>query len=239
MAQRIFIKVVGFSDEERHALNTIFRLSEQCSTMYQLWAPDAPQLPKAAFLDGQSWEARVEAEAPSRGDLRLLWVGPHPPPGMWRSFARPLAWPEVIETLDALFLPQAEGGLDRAAAQTPPMSQRQALIVGGSRDDRLYLRARLALAKLPFADEALTGAQALDLVREKQYDLALVDCGSADVLAWQLVRQLRAGRYPIRHLALTRSRFTLGQRLRGWLRDATLLEDPPHLERLDAWLRRV
>ena len=37
MAQRIYIKVVGFSDEERHALNTVFRLSEQCRTMYQLW----------------------------------------------------------------------------------------------------------------------------------------------------------------------------------------------------------
>ena len=34
MAQRIYIKVVGFSDEERHPLNTVFRLSEQVRTMF-------------------------------------------------------------------------------------------------------------------------------------------------------------------------------------------------------------
>jgi CheY-like chemotaxis protein len=239
MAQRIFVKVVGFSDEERHALNTVFRLSEQCRTMYQLWAPDAPELPRVAFLDGQSWEARVEAEGPPRPGMHLLWVGPHAPPVVARSFGRPLAWPAIVEALDALFEAPLPVAPEAAAPETAPMSQRQALIVGGSRDDRLYLRARLALAKLPFADEAASAAQALELVRDKQYDLALVDSALPDMLAWQLERQLRGGRHPIRHVALTRLRLTLPQRLRGWLRGATLLEDPPHLGRLDAWLKRV
>ena len=30
--ERVFVKVAGFSDAERHALNTLFRLSEQRET---------------------------------------------------------------------------------------------------------------------------------------------------------------------------------------------------------------
>src|SRR5262245_16682561 len=97
MAQRIYIKVVGFSDEERHVLNTVFRLSEQCRTMYQLWGPTAAELPRAVLLDGQSWEARVEAESPLHANLRLMWVGAGAPATVWRSFQRPIAWQEVIE----------------------------------------------------------------------------------------------------------------------------------------------
>src|SRR4051794_31739469 len=82
MAQRIYIKVVGFSEEERHALNTVFRLSEQCRTTYQLWTPAAAEPPRVALLDGQSWEARVEAESRVAPDLRLLWVGGQPPPAV-------------------------------------------------------------------------------------------------------------------------------------------------------------
>src|SRR5690349_20848453 len=109
MAQRIYIKVVGFSDEERHMLNTVFRLSEQCRIMYQLWTPQALEPARVALLDGQSWEARVEAESPLHRDLRLLWVGPNPPAPVWRSFQRPIAWPEVIGGLDAVFDPEAAG----------------------------------------------------------------------------------------------------------------------------------
>jgi hypothetical protein len=34
MGRRVFVKVVGFSDAERHALNTLFRLSEERDTHY-------------------------------------------------------------------------------------------------------------------------------------------------------------------------------------------------------------
>ena len=38
--QRVFVKVLGFSDVERHALNTLFRLSEDRETGYALWSAD-------------------------------------------------------------------------------------------------------------------------------------------------------------------------------------------------------
>ena len=37
--QRIYVSVVGFSDVERHALNTIFRLSEERDVSYAPWVP--------------------------------------------------------------------------------------------------------------------------------------------------------------------------------------------------------
>lgn len=239
MAQRIFIKVVGLSDEERHVLNTVFRLSEQCRTMYQLWTPQAPEGPRVALLDGQSWEARVEAESPLHRDLKFLWIGPNAPASVWRSFPRPIVWPEVIESLDRLFSPDAVIDLDLGATPEVSMSPRQALIVSADRNERLYLRARLALARMTFADEAENADQALQLVRGKQYDLALVDSGLRDMDAWELLRQLRGGNYPVHHVAMTKVERSVAERVRAKVRGAMLLEDPPHPGRLDAWLSRV
>lgn len=249
MAQRIFIKVVGFPDEERHALNTVFRLSEQCRTMYQLWTPDAPEPPRIALLDADSHEARVEATSSSATGMRILWVGPNPPPTVFHAFARPLAWSDVIESLDMLFLTEDEGldldlgagiDLDLGGADDSVMSQKQALIVSADRDKRLYLRARLALARLTLADEADSGVQAVELAREKQYDVAFVDGALEDMDACLLVRQLRQGRHPVRHLAMTKAGLSLAERLRARLAGAqAFLEHPPHPGRLQEWLSRI
>ncbi len=237
MAQRVYIKVVGFSDEERHALNTVFRLSEQCRTMYQLWTTQAAEPARVALLDGLSWEARVEAESPLHRQLPFLWVGPNAPATAWRALERPIHWPDVIEGLDALF----GEGVEAAASseQDSPMSQRHALIVSSDRDERLYLRARLALARLTFADEAESGSQAVELARGKQYDVALVDSGLGDMDAWALLRQLKNGRKPIRHIALTKAARSVSERMRAWVGGTALLEHPPDAERLDAWLSRI
>jgi len=237
MVQRIYVKVVGFSDEERHALNTVFRLSEQCRTMYQLWTPQAAEPARVALLDAQSWEARVEAESPRQRDVHLLWVGPGAPASVWRSFQRPLSWHEVISSLDALFSPDAAAESDGQPDSV--MSQKQALIVSADRGERLYLRARLSLARMTLADEAESGSEAVQLARGKQYDLALVDAGLSDMDAWALVSQLRDGRLPIRHLALTKAARSVSERMRAWRGRTALLEDPPDPARLDAWLSRI
>lgn len=237
MAQRIYVRVVGFSDEERHALNTVFRLSEQCRTMYQLWTPQAAEPARVALLDGQSWEARVEAESPLHQQLRLLWVGANAPVTVWRSFPRPIAWPDIIAGLDEVFAPQAAPKpvpeLDSA------MARRAALIVSADHGQRLYLRARLALARLTQADEAGTASEAMALARGKQYDVALVDASLHDVDAWALLAKLRQGRRPIPHLALTNATRSMAERLKAWKGSTALLEDPPDPERLDAWLSRI
>jgi DNA-binding response OmpR family regulator len=119
------------------------------------------------------------------------------------------------------------------------MSLKQALIVSADRDERLYLRARLALARLTLADEAETAAQALLLARGKQYDVALIDARLPDADAWALLRKLRDGRSRVAHAALTRAARSLADRVRARMAGAVLLEDPPDPDRLDAWLSRV
>jgi CheY-like chemotaxis protein len=239
MAQRFFIKVVGFSDEERHALNTVFRLSEQCSTMYQLWSPEAPEGPGMILLDGDSYEARVEAEAPTNQDQRMLWIGANAPATVGRAVARPFAWQQVLQAMDALFSPPDP--LDLLVMVEPEvMSGKRALIVSSDRSERLYFRARLALARLTLADEAESGSQAVELARSQQYDLALLACALPDMTPWSLLRQLRGGRRPIPHVAMTKARRTMPERLRAWVGGAeTILDQPPHPGRFDAWLSRI
>lgn len=240
MAQRVFIKVVGFTDEERHALNTVFRLSEQCRTMYQLWTPEAPEAPGMALMDGLSYEAPVEAESPLNTDMKLLWVGPGAPARAWRSFQRPILWPDVIEALDGLFVGDPLDVDTVPSELAAAMSHKQVLIVSPDREERLYLRARLSLARLTRADEAHSGTQAMELARDKQYDLAVVGFGLQDMDAWAVLRQLRDGKRPIAHVAVTKAERSLPEHVRAWLGGAeALLDAPPNPARLNAWLKRI
>jgi CheY-like chemotaxis protein len=244
MAQRIYIKVVGFSDEERHALNTLFRLSEQCLLMYQLWSPAARGPAGMVLLDGDSYEARLEAESPLNRGVKMLWVGEDAPAQVWRSLPRPFAWPEVIATMDTLFQPASidldlnmAGPDDETRPRRPP---KLALIVSPSRDERLYIRARLSLASLTQADEAESGTEAMTLARSKQYDFAVVDFQLPDMTAWNLLRGLRQGKKAIPHVAMTKAQRSLPEHVRAWLGGAeALLDSPPHPQRLNAWLRRI
>src|SRR5438046_408356 len=149
MVQRVFIKVVGFTDVERHALNTVFRLSEQRQIVYALWMPGAPDEPMLALVDGLSYEAPMEVKAfPEK--LKLVWVGPEASPNAWRTFERPLSWPDVIAAIDELFTPESATDFDLGISQPfadtvppePTEPVKRALIASPQLDDRLYLRAK-------------------------------------------------------------------------------------------------
>lgn len=247
MAQRVFIKVMGFTDVERHALNTVFRLSEQRGTIYSLWQPDAPEAPKLALIDGQSYEARLELESPSNAALKLIWVGAVAPAESWRVFERPMSWPDVVKAMDELFVPpdplDFDLGLDSGSADTLPPEEtpaKRALIASADRDERLYLRAKLALAELTQADEAETGAQALELTRTHHYAVALVDFGLPDVNGWAFLKELTQTRPAIEHVIVTKSQASVAERLRGWFGGAEgFFDKPPHPGKLQDLLHKV
>jgi CheY-like chemotaxis protein len=247
MTQRVFVKVIGFSDVERHALNTVFRLSDESGAIsYLLWQEDAPQPPQLALIDAQGLQA-ADLQSTADAGLRLIWVGPAPPGYTWRSFERPLSWPEVIKAMDELFAPRDaldfDLGWDSGVADTRPPDEhnaKRALIASASRDERLYLRARLALADLTQADEAETGAQALELTRAHRYAVALVDFSLPDVDGWAFLKQLTAARPPIGHVILTRSNASLGARLRARMAGARgCLGKPPHPGKLGDLLEKI
>ena len=247
MAQRVFVKVIGFTDVERHALNTVFRLSEQRETIYSLWLAEAPEAPQLALIDGQSYEARLELEAPKNSELKLIWVGAVAPAEAWRTFDRPISWPDVVNAMDELFTPPESldfdldynsGMSDTLPPDTPPV--KRALIASADRDVRLYMRARLSLADLTQADEAETGAQALELTRTHEYAVALVDLGLPDMDGWAFVKELGETKPGIPHVILTKAQASLPEHVRAWLGGAKgLFGTPPDPGRLQALLERV
>lgn len=248
LAQRVFVKVMGFTDVERHALNTVFRLSEQGGTAYTLWVEDAPEPARLALIDGQSYEARLELESPANAALKLIWVGAVAPAEAWRVFERPIAWTEVVKAMDELFVPPQPLDLDLGfdivlpapRAQPDHPAAKRALIASASRDERLYLRARLALAELTLADDAETGAQALELARMHHYAVALVDFALPDVDGWAFLKELAQARPSIKHLIFTKPQASLGERLRAWIGGAqAFLDQPPHPGKLRDLLRKV
>lgn len=243
MTQRVFVKVVGFTDVERHALNTMFRLSELRGTIYSLWESGAPEQPKLALIDGQSYEARLELESPKNALLKLIWVGAVAPAHACRTFERPLSWPDVVKSMDELFAsPEPldfDLGFDEGAAPGDGTAKR-ALIASADRDERLYLRAKLALADLTRADEAETGAQALELARAHHYAVALVDFGLPDMDGWAFIKELTEARPAIAHVIVTKAQASLGERARGWFAGAKgFFDKPPHPGKLQDLLHKV
>ena len=244
MTQRVFIKVVGFSDVERHALNSVFRLSEERQTVYSLWEPGAPEA-KLALIDSQSYEAGVELELPSNAERKFIWVGPQAHARAWLNFDRPIAWPDVVHAMDELFAPPLDFDIDFDGADTlPPFDERQprkrALIASADRDERLYMRAKLSLADLTDADDAESGAQALELARDNDYAVALVDMGLPDMQGWDFLKELASAGRRIPHVIATKTGASLGERFRArWVGLDGLFDKPPDPARLHVLLQKV
>ena len=236
MTQRVFVKIVGFTDEERHALNLLFRMSEEQGTAFAPWEPHAPEAPTLALLDGQSHEAQLEMQNPRNADLRVVWVGDGAPPTAVRVFQRPIAWPQVVLAMDELFPPALDFDLDfdQLDTQPPvdseqPLVQRRALICAADRDERLYMRAKLSLAGLVHADEAETAAQALEFARANDYVLAIADFDLPGAGGWKFVRELSAGPRRIPFVIVTAGRPSLAEHVRAWFAPvAGFFAKPPH-----------
>ncbi len=198
MSLSVYVKVVGFRDFERHALNTLFDLSSQGAVSYCLWTPEAPVAPHLALVDIESYEAGLELVSPSFDpNLRMICVGDDAPRDAWRSFARPLHWPDVVQSMDELFAIQEaqDSDLDFTDTEIPaslPLGIKSALVVFPLSEDRMYLRARLSLAGVVMVSEAQNAAQALELARRSHFTLVLLGQQLPDMDSWELIRQLIA-----------------------------------------------
>jgi len=206
MGFTVFVKVVGFRDVERHALNTVFRLSMERPTTYALWTPEVPVLPHVALIDVESYEAGLALASPTLNpNLKLICVGNGAPQNAWRVFSRPVNWSAVIHAMDQLFASTAvdiDIGMEGEGSAPIPPGVRQTLLVDSSREDRLYLRARLSLAGLIEVDEAESVMQATAKVREHHYDVVVVNVDMLDD-PWGLVERLVALEPPIGSVVIT------------------------------------
>ena len=204
--QRILVSAVGFTDVERHALNTVFRLSQERELAYEPWVP--PSVPSAnppideaqvILVDGDCVEAVLfHVRAPE--DQRLIWVGDDPPTHAWRVWRRPIDWSEALMDLDAVFAAhQADSGLldldvSLPAGLTPeeeralPGGDRRALIVAAEPHEVACLRECFALGAVRRVDEAATTEAALELMTRHRYVCAVFNLDNHLVDAWDLVR---------------------------------------------------
>ena len=169
--KRIFVKVFGFDDVERHALNTVFRLSETRPTAYALWTAAAPEEAELALIDGDSWEAAIELANPAHDDLKLVWIGDNAPSRARLAIKRPLQWAAVIEGMDALLEaehPQAAGKPAEAELDLDLLSESGAVL-----DLDLDFDSQAPTAPAPLEEPAAEAQQAQVLVVDADRDARL------------------------------------------------------------------
>lgn len=259
----IFVKYYGFSDAERHALHTLFRLSESHRVVYVPWTADSPEAPQVVLIDGDSWEAALALANPLHDSLKLAWVGAGAPAGAWRVFASPVKWSALIEAMDKEFSPVTSTALSldldlahdadldvhfdgdddtapMALEGAAPAAARRVLVVDAGRDDRLYLRAKLASAGLHEVDEAASGAEALELLRDSAYRLVIVDLGLTDMDSWKVIKVVDGTRPAIANMFITGSGSIWRRGLQARFSGAQVyLSKPLDPEKLKALLQNI
>lgn len=240
----IGVSVVGFSDVERHALNTIFRLSQERDLTYAPWMPLSapgvtPPLGEAPVLlvDGDSAEAvMVQVRETLPPGQRLIWIGDDPPHHAWRVQQRPIDWAALLQDLDAVFAAHRvdSGLLDLDITEPAPLGPgldldlsgvivvaRRALVVGASADEAVYLKTRLALAAVPAMDVAHDMATAHALITDHQYCCGIFNLDAAGLDSWGLIGHFVRSQPQALTLAVSELAGPLG----GWWRRRRLRRD--------------
>ena len=196
MPSTVFVKVAGFRDAERHALNTVFRLSMDRATRYQLWSPDLLVSPQLVVLDVDSYEGGLELVSPTfNKNLKLISVGHDHPEIAWRHFSRPLNWMAVVQAMDQLFTASEGTDFDfdtgKSTLAIPAPGVRASLLIDIDKNHRMYLRARLALAGFVEVQDATNSGDAVQRARARHFDLVVVNLDHpAEINGWKLTEQL-------------------------------------------------
>lgn len=204
--QRIYVSVVGFSDVERHALNTMFRLSEEREVSYAPWAPlvapgaqPAQLTAEVLLVDGESAEAVLAHAKETPTGQRLIWVGPDAPAHAWRVLRRPIQWSHVLHDLDAVYAArQADSGyLDLDFSSPIPLAQeagapvdawRKGLVVSTDLAERETLRHRLLGVGMDDVDEVGSSESAVELLGRQAYTVAAFNLDEHHLDTWSLAR---------------------------------------------------
>ncbi|MBN9371472.1 hypothetical protein JNX00_14500 [Hydrogenophaga sp. YM1] len=210
MTSVVRVQVIGFSDVERHALNTVFRLSREREVSYGPWRAASgllEEMPPVLLVDGDCAEAvLVHARAPRPGQ-RLIWVGEQAPEHAWRVVARPIAWAHLLHDLDTTFAAtQSDSGfldldvsqpapLDIELGEFPLVEVRRALVVGIAANESGYLRERLTQAAVPYIDEAPSTERAAECMAQHHYLCGVFNLDDHHIDAWGLMQLFRQ-RYP-------------------------------------------
>jgi CheY-like chemotaxis protein len=169
--------------------------------------------------------------------IGLIWVGAVRPANAWRTFTRPLRWPDVLTAMDMYFAPpsgldidlisdslptQLEAVVTQPADLEPGFGAKRALIADANREARLYLRSKFAAQGITQLDEAASVTQALTLLGQHGYHIVCIDLGMADQDPWLAVAAAHAA--PLR--IVTGQNIGLGTKFTAKVHGCVVLEKP-------------
>lgn len=195
-----FVKVIGFSTEERHALQTLFGLSAGHEVRFKLWHSSDLLAPHVLLLDAESHEAALEVQSPAfRPHTKTIVIGDG---GLvnsaWKVVPRPLQWKQVLTELEALFttppandrLHTPDEGDEQASDANIPPGYKTGIIIGLSREQQLYLKARLSLQGIAHVVETADAGQAAEHLGQHGFDIVIVSSSLPDADVCALVQAL-------------------------------------------------
>lgn len=185
----VFVKVIGFSADERHALQTLFHLSKDFDVGFTLWHPSDLLAPHVLLLDADSHEAALEVQSPMFRPLtKFIVVGDSAlVDGAWKVLSRPLQWRQVLQELEALFaatqtdIPIHTPEDDASTVMTGiPPGYKTGLIIGLPREQQLYLKALLSLQGIAHVVEAENAGCATECLGKQCFDIVIISCSLPD-----------------------------------------------------------
>jgi CheY-like chemotaxis protein len=257
MMQRVFVRVVGFTSVERHALNTVFRLSQDRQSArewsFEPWLPDSPAAPRLALIDGASPDAsEALAELEALGGIGIIWVGSISPAKAWGAYQRPLAWPTVLAKMDEYFTPRDQLDVDfgddtwpsvlesTGAHMFPEHDLRRVLLADADNDARMYLRSKLASFGITHIDEAANVLEAKDYLSPERmqrmgYDIVVVDLDLPGGDPWKVLAIAGSPRLKL----LTQTRLSLATRMTAKVNGCAAMGKPLDPSRLNELLSKV
>ena len=233
MLQRVFVRVVGFSGAERHALNTIFRLSQDSQSArqwcYEPWiAGVSSAAPRLALIDGASPDAsEALADIDAQGGIGVIWVGSISPAKAWGTFQRPIIWPDLLGYMDDYFTPRGDeldvdfGNLtwpstleSSGANMFAANDQSRALLADADNDSRMYLRTKFSSFGIHNIDEAANVLEARDFLSQERsqgrgYDIVIIDLDLPGGDAWSVLALASSPRLKL----LTQHRISFATRM--------------------------
>ena len=257
MMQRVFVRVVGFSSVERHALNTVFRLSQDQRSSrlwsYEPWIEGSPA-PRLALIDGASPDAsETLGELEATGGVGVVWVGSISPAKAWASFERPLPWPAVLASLDEYFASQGDQpDFERdddgwpsvfestGANQLSEPRVHRVLLADPDDDTRLYLRTKLSTYGIHQIDEVANVLEAKDFLDPERlqrmpYDIVIVDLDLPGGDPWTVLAMAGSPRLKL----LTQHRLSFSARMSAKVNGCTAMGKPLDPSRLNELLEKI
>ena len=249
--QRVLVRVVGFTAVERHALNTVFRLSQDRQSArewsYEPWTDGAQTAPRLALIDGSSPDAsEALAEIEALGGVGIIWVGSISPAKAWKAYQRPMAWPAILASMDEYFTPHSQLDVDfgddtwpsvlesTGAHMFPDQDLRRALIADADHATRMYLRTKLASFGITNVDEATSILEAreflsTDRAKPTSYDIVVVDLDLPGGDPWTVFGAARNPRLKL----VTQARLSLASRMTAKVNGCSSMGKPLDPARLN------